>query len=96
MFGFVFHPEGEAAKLLEQAFLAFAHTNRLNLTSFPSLRKFETEMVSMCASLMHGDNKVVGNVTSGGTESIIMAVLVAREMAKEKNIPDSPLNWCCR
>ena len=88
MFGFVFHPGDEAAKLLEQAFMDFAHLNRLNLTSFPSLRKFETEIVSMCACLLHGNENVVGNVTSGGTESIIMSVLVAREMAKDKKNTD--------
>jgi glutamate/tyrosine decarboxylase-like PLP-dependent enzyme len=84
MFGFVFHPGDEASKLLEQAYMNFAHLNRLNPTSFPSLRKFENEIVSMCANLLHGDENVVGTVTSGGTESIIMSVLVAREMAKDK------------
>jgi sphinganine-1-phosphate aldolase len=87
MFGFVFHPGDEAAKLMEQAFMDFVHLNRLNPTSFPSVRKFENEIVSMCANLLHGDENVVGSVTSGGTESIMMAVLVAREMAKDKDKP---------
>jgi sphinganine-1-phosphate aldolase len=85
MFGFVFNPGDEASKLSEKAFLNFAHLNRLSPTSFPSLRKFENEIVSMCANLLHGDENVVGSVTSGGTESIIMAVLVAREMDKNKD-----------
>jgi len=87
MFGFVFHPGEEAATLLEKAFMSFAHLNRLNPTSFPSVRKFENEIISLCSSLLHGDENVVGNVTSGGTESIIMSVLVAREMARDKKIP---------
>ena len=85
MFGFVFNPGDESSKLLEKAYMDFAHLNRLNPTSFPSVRKFENEIVSMCANLLHGDENVVGNVTSGGTESIIMTVLVAREMAKNKH-----------
>jgi sphinganine-1-phosphate aldolase len=85
MFGYVFDPGDEASVLAEKAFLNFAHLNRLSPTSFPSLRKFENEVVSMCAHLLHGDENVVGSVTSGGTESIIMAVLVAREMDKNKD-----------
>jgi len=85
MFGFVFDPGDEDSRLLEKAFMDFAHLNRLNPTSFPSVRKFENEIVSMCANLLHGDENVVGSLTSGGTESIIMTVLVAREMAKNKN-----------
>jgi sphinganine-1-phosphate aldolase len=85
MFGFIFNPGDEPSKLLAEAYMDFAHLNRLNPTSFPSVRKFENEIVSMCANLLHGDENVVGNVTSGGTESIIMTVLVAREMAKNKN-----------
>ena len=84
MFGFVFNPGDEATKLMERAYLDFAHLNRLSPTSFPSLRRFENEIVSMCANLLHGDENVVGSVTSGGTESIIMTVLVAREMDKNK------------
>jgi sphinganine-1-phosphate aldolase len=88
MFGFIFHADDETSKLLEQAYMNFAHLNRLNPTSFPSLRKFETEIVSMCADLLHGDVNVVGSATSGGTESIIMSVLVAREIARDKNFQD--------
>src|SRR4030042_2890180 len=84
MFGFVFNPGDEPAKLIEEAFMKFAHVNRLSPTSFPSLRRFENEIVSMCANLLHGNENVVGSVTSGGTESIIMTVLVAREMDKNK------------
>lgn len=87
LFGFVFDPGDEASKLAEQAYLNFAHLNRLSPTSFPSVRKFENEIVSMCANLLHGDENVVGTVTSGGTESIMMTVLVAREMAKDKDKP---------
>ena len=62
MFGFVFNPGDESSKLLEKAYMDFAHLNRLNPTSFPSVRKFENEIVSMCANLLNGDENVVGNV----------------------------------
>jgi sphinganine-1-phosphate aldolase len=63
---------------------AFAHENGLNPTAFPSLRRFETETLSMCASIFHGDSKVVGTLTSGGTESVLCAVKCYRDRARAK------------
>ena len=45
-------------------------------------RKFETEAVAMTANMLHGNSEVVGNLTSGGTESILMAVKTYRDRAK--------------
>ena len=45
-------------------------------------RKFETEVVAMTANMLHGDSKVVGSLTSGGTESILMAVKTYRDRAR--------------
>jgi glutamate/tyrosine decarboxylase-like PLP-dependent enzyme len=50
--------------------------------AFPSLKRFEAEVVAMTASLLGGDEKAAGNMTSGGTESILMAVKTAREWAR--------------
>jgi sphinganine-1-phosphate aldolase len=44
----------------------------------------EREVVRMTLDLLHGDDKSVGTMTSGGTESILMAVKAAREMARKK------------
>ena len=46
-------------------------------------RKFENEVVSMTASMLNGDSEVVGSLTSGGTESILMAMKTYRDMARE-------------
>jgi glutamate/tyrosine decarboxylase-like PLP-dependent enzyme len=62
----------------------FFSENGLNPTAFPSLRKFETEVVRMALSLLNGDGETVGNMTSGGTESILMAVKTARDWARGK------------
>ncbi len=72
----------EAAALIKEAYTLFFSENGLNPTAFPSLRQFETEVVSMSAALLGGDEQVVGNMTSGGTESILMAVITAREWAR--------------
>nr|XP_026692289.1 uncharacterized protein LOC100175941 [Ciona intestinalis]XP_026692290.1 uncharacterized protein LOC100175941 [Ciona intestinalis] len=60
----------------------FMHDNALNPLVFPALRKFENEVVSMTASMLNGDSGVVGSVTSGGTESILMAMKTYRDMAR--------------
>ncbi len=82
-FGLIYHIDEEIDSLLQDAFLMFFSENGLNPTAFPSLRKFETEVVSMTASLLHGDENVVGNMTSGGTGSILCAVKTARDWARE-------------
>lgn len=69
-------------KLLHEAWQMFMHTNALNPTIYKSLRVFENEIVSMTIWLMHGDEKVAGSLTSGGTESILMAVKAYRERAR--------------
>ena len=82
-FGLIYHIDEEIDSLLQDAFLMFFSENGLNPTAFPSLRKFETEVVSMTASLLHGDENVTGNMTSGGTGSILCAVKTARDWARE-------------
>jgi len=62
---------------------AFMHENALNPIMFPSLRRFENEIVSMTASMLHGDSHVVGSLTSGGTESILMAMKAYRDRARK-------------
>jgi sphinganine-1-phosphate aldolase len=41
------------------------HTNALNPMMYPSLRRFETEVVSMSAWMLGGDGNVAGSLTSG-------------------------------
>ncbi len=84
-FSLVFYPGEEAAQVQEEAYLRFFFENGLNPSTFPSLRRFETEVVAISADLLHGDGNVVGNMTSGGTESILCAIRAAKEFALEKH-----------
>ena len=68
--------------IIQMFFHAFMHENALNPMVFPSLKQFETEVVAMVANMLHGDGDVVGSVTSGGTESILMAVKTYRDRAR--------------
>ncbi len=82
VFSLVFHAGDEVYDLLKEAYTMFFSENGLNPTAFPSLRRFETEVVSMAIDLLGGDAHAVGNMTSGGTESILMAVKTARDWAR--------------
>jgi len=84
VFSLVYSAGEEAVDLLKQAYTMFLSENGLNPAAFPSLRRFETDVVAMAASLLGGDSGVVGNMTTGGTESIAMAVLTARQWARAK------------
>jgi sphinganine-1-phosphate aldolase len=91
-FGYVFYPGEDIYKVAKDAYAAYFATNGLNPSAFPSLRKMETDVVSMSANLLNGNEDVTGVMTSGGTESIMMAVLSAREWAEKqhrtKGIPE--------
>jgi sphinganine-1-phosphate aldolase len=57
----------------------FSLSNPLHPDVFPSIRKWESETIRMTASMLRGGPKVRGEITSGGTESIIMAIKVYRD-----------------
>ena len=80
----VYDPGEEAEKVIKEAFTMYLTENALDPTVFPSALRLENEVVSMAIAHLNGDEKVVGNFTSGGTESIICAVKAARDYAEEK------------
>lgn len=57
-------------------------TNPLHTDLSPLIRQLEAEIVRMTLSMFHGEDTTVGNVTSGGTDSIRHAVFTARERAR--------------
>lgn len=82
VFSLVFAADPATQQLAHDAYSLFMAENALNPGAFPSLRRFETEVVGMAASILGGGVDVVGNMTSGGTESLLLAVLAAREWAR--------------
>lgn len=79
---YVYNPGDEAAQVVREAYLAFLTENGLDPSVFPSMLKLETDIVRMVATLLRGDSNVVGHVTTGGTESIMLAVKTARDKAR--------------
>lgn len=65
-------------RLGRDALAMYASSNGLDPTAFPSLLEMENDLVAMAARLLDGAD-AVGTVTSGGTESVLLAVLTARD-----------------
>lgn len=70
----------DADEVGRRALAMYGSTNGLDPTAFPSLLTMEKDLVAFARDLFHGQS-AVGNVTSGGTESILLAVQTARDAA---------------
>ena len=68
----------DADALGREALARFGATNGLDPTAFPSLLRMENDLVAMAGALLDAPEGFAGTVTSGGTESILLAVLAAR------------------
>src|SRR3972149_9851323 len=78
----------DVAEVLKDAYTTAFFTNGLGPGAFKSLKKFEAEVIAMTADLL-GCPGAAGNMTSGGTGSILMAVKTARDWARaEKGIAE--------
>ena len=89
IFGFVYHPGNYYASVSEEYLRAFMYDSTLNPSTFPSLKNFEKDIINMAVELMHGNKNTAGNVTTGGTESIFLALKVARDLAREREGQDT-------
>jgi glutamate/tyrosine decarboxylase-like PLP-dependent enzyme len=78
----VYNAGEDVLAVARRAYDAFFSANALNPMAFPSLRRFETEILETAARLLHGGPDAAGNLTTGGTESILMALKTARDWAR--------------
>ncbi|KAM4730348.1 sphingosine-1-phosphate lyase 1 isoform 2-T2 [Anableps anableps] len=84
--GAVYWGDETLTKLLVKVYGDFAWSNPLHPDIFPGVRKMEAEVVRMSCSLFRGGPNSCGTVTSGGTESILMACKAYRDMAYERGV----------
>lgn len=71
----------------EEAYRRFATENGLNTHAFPSLQRIQSEVVAIVADWFQGGSDAAGFITSGGTESLLLAVKGSRERGRsERNI----------
>ena len=78
------YPTGRADvdRVLTEANNAYLFENALNPTRFPSLGTMQAEVLEMVSSLVNAPSRAGAGFTAGGTESILMSVLVSRERGR--------------
>jgi glutamate/tyrosine decarboxylase-like PLP-dependent enzyme len=82
---FVFSASDEVSRLGQAAFNAYFSENALGARrAFPSLMTMELEVVAKGLDLLHAPDGAAGNMTTGGTESILLAVKTARDFHRHR------------
>ncbi|HEX6418534.1 MAG TPA: aspartate aminotransferase family protein, partial [Acidimicrobiales bacterium] len=88
--GTMYCGDHEHYAFMNEAFGRFAHVNVLQRDMCPSATKFEAEIIAMALDLMHAEavtgTEPAGLVTTGGTGSILHAVLAYREQAAARGV----------
>ncbi|HIF15033.1 MAG TPA: aminotransferase class V-fold PLP-dependent enzyme, partial [Bacteroidetes bacterium] len=85
--GTVYHGYPEHIEFMNEIYSITSQTNPLHSDLFPSIAKFEAEIISMTANMLGAKNcpdNVCGSVTSGGSESIMMAMKSYRDRARKE------------
>ncbi len=80
----VYYAGQEHTDFLKKVYNLYFSENAAGPTMFPSLRIMEAEVLSMMSSLLGGNEDTAGTMTSGGTESILLAMKAYRDFAREK------------
>ncbi|XP_047737506.1 sphingosine-1-phosphate lyase [Hyalella azteca] len=85
--GAIYNPvSADLNQLISDVYGLSAWTNPLHADVFPGIRKMEAEVVRMCCDLFHGGPQSCGTMTTGGTESIVMACKAYRDRAIHRGI----------
>jgi sphinganine-1-phosphate aldolase len=84
LWSLVYYLDEDHSAFIKDAYHSYACENGLNPGAFKSLKKLENEVISATADILHGTEDVCGVVTSGGTESCLMAVKTYRDMARDQ------------
>ena len=79
---YVFNAGEDVERVKKAAYAMFSEENGLGPMAFPSLARMEREVVAHALALLHAPEDAGGAMTSGGTDSIVMAVKTARDYAR--------------
>jgi len=88
-FAYVYYAGPEELALAKEAYQTYFSENGLNPTAFPSLQFMEKDIIRMARALFHAPPEATGNLTSGGTESILMAVKAAKHFFQKQHPTES-------
>jgi sphinganine-1-phosphate aldolase len=85
--GAVYHGDETHVDFLNRVYAINSQSNPLHADVWPSTTKFEAEIVSMTAGMLGADktdDTIAGTLSSGGTESILLAMKTYRDWARDK------------
>jgi glutamate/tyrosine decarboxylase-like PLP-dependent enzyme len=83
--GAVYHGDSDHIDFLNRVYAIHSQSNPLHADVWPSTSKFEAEVVSMTAAMLNGaSQEVCGTLSSGGTESILLAMKTYRDRARDQ------------
>jgi sphinganine-1-phosphate aldolase len=83
-FSLVYYGGADVLAVAEEAYRRYSTENALNTDAFPSLRTIQSEVVAIVGGWLQAGDEGAGFMTSGGTESILMAVKAARERGRKE------------
>jgi glutamate/tyrosine decarboxylase-like PLP-dependent enzyme len=83
---YVFNPGEDVMNVAKEAYALYQSENALGPAAFPSLRRMEDEVIGIALGLMNGPEGAAGAMTSGGTESIMLATKTCRDAAAAKGL----------
>jgi glutamate/tyrosine decarboxylase-like PLP-dependent enzyme len=89
---YVFNAGEDVHQLQHDAYGLFMAENGLGPLAFPSLAQMEKDVISMALGLLNGPEGSTGAMTSGGTDSITMAIKTARDYARANGKPKDRAN----
>lgn len=82
--GIVYHGEQEHLDRLGKIFNQFLTSNPLHPDIFPEIREMEIDIINMTKQMYKGGDECCGNLTYGGTESLLLACLTYRDYYREE------------
>jgi sphinganine-1-phosphate aldolase len=89
-FTLVYYGGADVLAVAEEAYRKYSSENALNTDAFPSLRTLQSEVVGFVGEWLQAGDDGAGFMTSGGTESILMAVKAARERGRREFAINEP------
>jgi glutamate/tyrosine decarboxylase-like PLP-dependent enzyme len=89
-FSLAYYAGADVQRVADEAFAMYGSANGLNVDAFPSLRRFQSDVVSTVSGWLSAPDGAAGFMTSGGTESILLAVKAAREFGRRERGVSSP------
>ena len=89
-FGAVYYPGEKYSIAISNAYIKYMHENAFDPQLFSSILTMENKLVQQTASLFSSNQKLFGNLTSGGTESIFLSLLSARNWSNKHKTIKNP------